>query len=220
MYAIYDPSFTESIQVSVPLFCAGLFVCCWFCHGELAKRRPAASHLTSFYLMISLGGALGANVCRALRAPHFPGDLRIPTGAGADDGVSRPMVLWSFGWQERVFWTAATIIMAVILVRSAHSYKQDTILMVRNFYGALRVKQAQDWLKQPYHTLYHGKIEHGAQFLNPPKSLLPDDLLRSRLRRRDRPGSLLRLTETCRRDRSRRGHSGGLRQGRRFLPLL
>ena len=28
-YAIYDPSFTESVQVAVPLFCLGLFVCCF-----------------------------------------------------------------------------------------------------------------------------------------------------------------------------------------------
>jgi len=29
------------------------------CHGELYRRRPAAAHLTEFYLWISLGGALG-----------------------------------------------------------------------------------------------------------------------------------------------------------------
>ncbi len=172
VYAIYDPSFTESLQVSVPLFCAGLFVCCWFCHGELAKRRPAASHLTSFYLMISLGGALGAMFVGLVAPRVFPAIYEFPL-ALVLTAVLAATVLWSSGWQERVFWTAATIIMAVILVRSARAYEKDTILMVRNFYGALRVKQDQDWLKQPYHTLYHGKIEHGAQFLNPPKSLQP-----------------------------------------------
>src|SRR5713101_6203479 len=59
-YAIYDPVYTESVQVQIPVFCVGLFLCCLFCHGELALRRPVASQLTSFYLMISLGGALGA----------------------------------------------------------------------------------------------------------------------------------------------------------------
>jgi spermidine synthase len=29
------------------------------CHGELVKRRPGASHLTEFYLWMSLGGMLG-----------------------------------------------------------------------------------------------------------------------------------------------------------------
>jgi len=36
-----------------------LFVVAVACHGELAKRRPAADHLTGFYLWIALGGVLG-----------------------------------------------------------------------------------------------------------------------------------------------------------------
>src|SRR6266446_5521642 len=69
-YAIYEPMYTESVQVSVPVFCVGLFLCCWFCHGELALRRPAAPYLTTFYLMISMGGALGA-IFVGLAAPHL-----------------------------------------------------------------------------------------------------------------------------------------------------
>jgi hypothetical protein len=50
-----------------------LFVCCMFCHGELYRRRPDASHLTAFYLCLALGGALGG-VFVSLIAPHiFPG---------------------------------------------------------------------------------------------------------------------------------------------------
>jgi len=49
------------------------FVCCMFCHGELYRRRPGSSHLTTFYVCISLGGALGG-VFVSLVAPHiFPG---------------------------------------------------------------------------------------------------------------------------------------------------
>jgi protein-L-isoaspartate O-methyltransferase len=39
-----------------------------FCHGELARLKPDPSHLTRFYLMISLGGALGA-ILVAIVAP-------------------------------------------------------------------------------------------------------------------------------------------------------
>jgi SAM-dependent methyltransferase len=169
-YAIYDPSYTESIQVSVPLFCGGLFVCCFFCHGELAKRRPAPRNLTTFYLTISLGGALGA-IFVGLLAPYlfaalyeFPLTLCLTALVAA-------IALWPEGWLERIFWSALTVIMAAIVVYNVHSYKKNDILIVRNFYGGLRVKQLNDWLKQPYRELYHGKIEHGAQFLNPPKSL-------------------------------------------------
>jgi SAM-dependent methyltransferase len=169
-YAIYDPSFTESIQVSVPFFCAGLFFCCVFCHGELANRRPAASRLTSFYVMISLGGALGA-VFVGLLAPHiFSAIYEFPL-ALLLTALLTVTVLWPQGWLERVFWAAATVAMAFVLVRNVRLNEKNTIVGVRNFYGALRIKQAWNWLKEPYDTLYHGKIEHGAQFRNAPMSL-------------------------------------------------
>jgi hypothetical protein len=171
-FTIYDSSSTESLQVSVPVFCTGLFVCCLFCHGELAKRRPAASHLTSFYLMISAGGASGAIFVGLLAPRIFPAVSEFPLALSLTAALAT-MIFWPQGWPIRAFWAAAAIAMAVILVRNVRSYEKDTVLTVRNFYGALRVKHFRDWLKEPYHTLYHGTIEHGAQFLNPPKSLLP-----------------------------------------------
>jgi len=42
------------------------------CHGELARRRPGAEHLTAFYLWMSAGGMLGG-IAAGLIAPHvFP----------------------------------------------------------------------------------------------------------------------------------------------------
>jgi len=46
-----------------------LFVICMVCHGELARSKPLPSQLTSFYLMVSLGGALGG-VLVSLIAPR------------------------------------------------------------------------------------------------------------------------------------------------------
>jgi SAM-dependent methyltransferase len=171
-YAINDPSFTESIQVSVPLFCASLFLCCLFCHGELARRRPDPRHLTSFYLMISLGGALGA-IFVGLLAPYiFNAIFEFPL-ALCLAALLAVMVFWTEGWLARAFWIGATMALAAVLLFHVHAYKKNAFLTVRNFYGALRIKQLHDWLKQPYRTLYHGKIEHGSQFLNPPKSRVP-----------------------------------------------
>ncbi len=36
-----------------------LFTACMLCHGELYLLRPDAEHLTTFYLMVSIGGAFG-----------------------------------------------------------------------------------------------------------------------------------------------------------------
>ena len=38
---------------------AAFFVVALVCHGELAKDRPPTAHLTRFYVLMSLGGALG-----------------------------------------------------------------------------------------------------------------------------------------------------------------
>ncbi|MCX7008217.1 MAG: ferrichrome ABC transporter permease, partial [Kiritimatiellaeota bacterium] len=43
----------------VGIYSGALFVCCMVCHGELYRLKPAPRHLTSFYLMIAVGGALG-----------------------------------------------------------------------------------------------------------------------------------------------------------------
>src|SRR5262249_57022134 len=47
---------------------AALLVVALACHGELALDRPAARHLTGFYLLISLGGVLGG-LFNALLSP-------------------------------------------------------------------------------------------------------------------------------------------------------
>jgi SAM-dependent methyltransferase len=45
------------LQVGVWSFV--LFVCCMVCHGELARLAPDPRHLTSYYLLLASGGALG-----------------------------------------------------------------------------------------------------------------------------------------------------------------
>jgi hypothetical protein len=52
----------------VPIHLVGFFVVAVMCHGELARDRPPARRLTEFYLLISLGGALGG-VFNAVVAP-------------------------------------------------------------------------------------------------------------------------------------------------------
>jgi hypothetical protein len=53
-------------QIAINL--VAFFVIALTCHGELAKRRPPAEHLTAFYLWMSAGGMIGG-LCAALIAP-------------------------------------------------------------------------------------------------------------------------------------------------------
>lgn len=54
----------------IPAHLATFFVAALVCHGELVRSRPAARHLTAFYLAIAVGGVLGG-MFNALVAPRL-----------------------------------------------------------------------------------------------------------------------------------------------------
>jgi hypothetical protein len=60
--------FPRNILLLIALNLAAFFVIALTCHGELAKRRPPAEHLTAFFLWMSAGGMIGG-LCAALLAP-------------------------------------------------------------------------------------------------------------------------------------------------------
>jgi hypothetical protein len=171
-YAIYDSSITHAMQISVPLFCSALFVVCLFCHGELAQRKPAARSLTSFYLFIALGGALGA-VSVGLLAPHMLSgiyELPIVLLLAAFLGT---VVLWLEGWSARIFWSSIAVAMCAALVFNIRTTRQGAVAMMRNFYGALRIQEFKEGRLLAYRTLLHGTIQHGAQYLSFPENRNP-----------------------------------------------
>jgi hypothetical protein len=165
--------FSESLDlwVAAPLYAAGLFILCMVCHGELYRMRPGPRHLTSFYLMIAVGGALGA-LAVGLGAPVM---LR----GYYELAITLGLCSFLFVWQTRGASTwlssaaiavcAATIGLAVYQVRD---YRTDMRLMVRNFYGIVRTR---DFVDPPprFRAMYHGAINHGGQFIDPPYRRLP-----------------------------------------------
>jgi hypothetical protein len=171
-YAIHDSSITHAIQISVPLFCGMLFVACLFCHGELVQLKPPVRYLTSFYLTTALGGALGA-VCVGLIAPHvFSGVYELPVVLLLT-AVLGAVVLWREAWSVRIFWSGISIAMGAVLVLNIRATREDTIAMMRNFYGALRIQEFTIGLQLPYRSLVHGTIQHGAQYLSFPENRNP-----------------------------------------------
>ena len=78
MWVPYGSAGGWPILPLVLLMYGGLAVVATALHGRLALDRPAASHLTEFYLVISIGGAL-ASAFVALAAPViFPGVWEFP----------------------------------------------------------------------------------------------------------------------------------------------
>jgi hypothetical protein len=67
--------FKEHVFAASAAFMLALFLICMVCHGELVKSKPQPKYLTSFYLSISAGGALGglfvALICPLIFKTHF-----------------------------------------------------------------------------------------------------------------------------------------------------
>ena len=161
-----------NLRLAIPGFAAGLFICCMFCNGELARRRPAPQYLTLFYLMLSLGGALGG-VLVALIAPRlFPGYWELPLAMVAC-GVLAMIAAWELKLSSAlhsafgVVFAAAVTTLAAYLVIQEGAVSMNLVLQARNFYGPLQVRDeavAKEYAKR---TLRNGTIDHGSQLLDP-----------------------------------------------------
>jgi hypothetical protein len=155
--AYYVPSL--ALKVAAPVYLVGLFVACMFCHGELARLKPDPAHLTRFYLMMSLGGALGA-VLVAIIAP-------IALRGYFELGIA--LVLLSLLFTVRLkgvaIWAGVAVSVAtvVFVVRGADDYTIGVRVMERDFYGVVRT--ADHTSPVPYRSMYHGGIMHGGQLL-------------------------------------------------------
>ncbi|HVP00825.1 MAG TPA: fused MFS/spermidine synthase [Bryobacteraceae bacterium] len=163
-YALYDIQVSDAIVVAIPLFTIGLFVACMFCHGELSRLKPEARQLTSFYLMIALGGALGA-IFTGLIAPRiFAGIYEFPLSLILAAALAF-WLNWREGWAQRLLWTAVTLAAMMALGEEVRGYHKDALAMTRSFYGSLRVVESVRGGGRA-RTLYHGTVQHGAQYLD------------------------------------------------------
>ncbi len=159
------------VSLLVPLYCAGVLVTCLFCHGELAARRPAsgeAADLTRFYLMISLGGALGG-VFVGLIAPRvFHSVYELPLALLAVCAAALAAAFTRPALRPRWRWTLASLALTAMGVTAwadvsfVRFLQHDVILMQRNFYGTLRVREIGEGDDQ-MRRLLHGVILHGEQ---------------------------------------------------------
>ena len=156
------------IKTLIPALCAALFVCCMVCHGELARRKPDPQALTLFYLMISIGGAIGG-LFVALIAPRiFPSFLEYPIALAAT-AISVTAALWSkLNHFARAAAAVAVAAFAAYLAYAQLKNERAYALTVRNFYGVLRVRDDPQW-----RSLIHGTINHGTQLKGPGSDRIP-----------------------------------------------
>ena len=156
------------LKAGIPISLAGLFVICMFFHGELAARKPAPEHLTRFYLMMSLGGALGGLAVGLVAVKIFNANYEFGLGLGLTLIIAAVMV-------RQLRLAIPAMIVATVAFGGYYAYTnrayfdtQQTLLMKRNFYGALSVREFhRDDPQNAVRRFVHGVIMHGEQFLAP-----------------------------------------------------
>jgi len=141
-----------------------LFLACMICHGELYRLRPEAGHLTSFYLMVSVGGAAGGLFVNLVAPFIFTGYWEfylawlltivllvvflLPRLAGQVNGQSRLMGFSFIG--------------GVLLMVLGLNSPRDILFVERNFYGVIQVRE----FSPNSISMIHGVTVHGIQYLN------------------------------------------------------
>jgi len=165
-WTLADPKLAHVLAIQIDVFCAGFFIACMFCHGELVTCKPAPRYLTRFYLMVALGGALGSVLVGVVAPLAFSAnfDLAFVLVACA------LLLLCRTRGEALVFPALAAISLAVTVgcgIWSMVEFYQDTIYTSRNFYGMLRVQDSGGDDVDRRRTLVHGTIMHGKQYLHP-----------------------------------------------------
>jgi hypothetical protein len=156
----------QRLQTALPLYVGGLFVWCVVLHGEMSRRRPAAQYLTRFYLMLSLGGALGG-VAVGLAAPVLlPAHYEM--GLGLVLLALLGMALWR---QQRLALALCGLLAAIssgFLALQVHEDTAGARVLSRNFYGTLSTYDVpREDTRSSVRQMYHGAVKHGEQFLAP-----------------------------------------------------
>lgn len=152
------------VALLVGLLCACLFIFCMVCHGELVRRKPPVRHLTLFYLMLSVGGALGGLLVGLVAPAIFTAYFELPLGLFLCAALV-VTVLWR---ELRPVWRGLLLVALLgygwRLGDISQEYVQGYRRVVRNFYSQLRVQDSTDAALGPQRTMLHGRINHGEQY--------------------------------------------------------
>ncbi len=177
---------TLELRARVAVVVGALFAFSTVGHAELVRLRPDPRHLTSFYLMIAVGGAVGAILAGVVAPAVLDSDLEVPigvvlatgtflfvhlpetgparAGAGARQGTSRGSRL--------LLLLAITGGLGAALLQESSRHRVNAIALGRSFHSSLRVGDAGEGA-DARRTLSHGRTVHGLQFLDPLRSRWP-----------------------------------------------
>jgi hypothetical protein len=165
------------ILLQIAVHSAALFLGCLACHGELARLKPEPRRLTSYYLAIAAGGALGGAFVAVVAPRIFTQYLELHLGLWACCAA----VLVALGADPRSklrrgrplgAWVLSGLALAgfgVGLTLQTTRFSDSLVAASRNFYGTVRVIRSAPDTERDGLLLVHGSTSHGVQFRDPRK---------------------------------------------------
>ena len=157
-----------------------LFFACMVCHGELVRQKPEPRRLTSFYLLVSAGGAAGGVFTGIVAPAIFPDLWELPLALVAVCALAIALCL-RVGWPRHrnlrllvsIFGALYLLGLTGVFVYHAHHEYEDHIHMSRGFFGVLRIEKIHSDSGEPLTRLRHGRIIHGLQYEDPDLAAMP-----------------------------------------------
>lgn len=161
----YVLSHGQGIPAMVTLLSLSLFVFCMVCHGELVRRKPPVRHLTLFYLMLSVGGALGGTFVGLIAPTIFNAYFELPIGLFLCAALVT-IVIWKESSKAlRIAISIALVLYSARLIYLSLEYVDGYRVVMRNFYSQLRVEDVPT-VHGVKRVMRHGNIIHGEQYLD------------------------------------------------------
>lgn len=151
-----------------------LFFCGLVCHVLLYRMRPKTEHSPLFYVLLSLGGALGTLAASVIPPLIFPDFWEFPIGLAMCGALA--IVLLPSAFFPRALDAHRIVIAKMVLCFAAATFFTGSFvggvwvpsIETRNFYGNATVVFNPGTI-----SLMHGTTLHGMQFTDSSEALLP-----------------------------------------------
>ena len=167
-YLLSKTDVSLPIGIGIGFFLLELFSACWFCAAEIYALRPTGARAAArFYLLLAAGGAGGTALVTLMFPLIFRANYDLPLAFAATAAIAL-WVTWRDGVAQRVLWGVSTAGCLLLTGALVNGYGKDSRVLVRNFYGSLRVKQTLvPAVAGTSRVLLHGQIQHGMQWFAP-----------------------------------------------------
>lgn len=160
-----------------------LFLVCLLCHGQLARLKPTPKYLTSYFMTMSLGGAVGGLFVNLVATRVFVTFLELPLAFLLSVLVAGYLLQRRLATFQPLRWFA--IPGTLVLVGGAlyalareevfrpRNLSKEVVHRSRNFYGVLSVRKEDLGTADESFRFFSGRVLHGMQLTDPSRRAEP-----------------------------------------------